>query len=645
MSGIKNSIAKDNAKSHKEIDEAIEKAKKNIDASTAKYANAERNSNVRTFTTNTGYPFTVPNSGNPSNSGTQNPQVQNSSRSPGILGKIGGFFKAGRNRVEEESPRIAIELLLFVAIFIHFVDAKWFKFSLEPAYMAYRFPLYLTFCVLAHFIINRGWEPQDSIFTLLKWVSIPLFGVPLITWAMNLLSVPENIITTFGTIILALPIILVYVAFVRHKIAPLKGNNAVLRFFFTPSGWARIWLIAITIYIFVILLSTMGATISGGDGSLLPGDAGIISGSGVPSGIDFPTVSENLIKVITNNANKLSTSFTHLVNGTKTGFADLKNETLGSYYTGTVEQNKEQTGIFITDFHTTGKQYDSMPVVAYGYIRARSFVENVTITPSCYAQLINNKSVKFIGTVDPASLDNIYIEDQRGVLCTFDPSLNPGMTEQGGFPAGRYQVYLVLDFRFQTWAYKQYYFIDRNYLVYLKTSGENPNTKLLIPQKTKTIYTSGPVMIGMDDSIELPIPLSSENTNYLPIGMTIDNKDPVNGAKGEVLRVYNYTLRMPEAFEIKFESGNPCSINRNYIQRIPDENVPGYNLYLFTTPDVNLSGTYMTLNCNVVVEASSMQSVLPSANTPQLVSVIGTAEYDYKLSKMITITVEKTPGT
>ncbi len=558
-------------------------------------------------------------------------------RKKGFLGKITDFMKPKGGHTEEESPRFLYEILLLLAIIVHFVDAKYLGFSMSTAAMSYRIIMYVIFCVFVHLILNKGWPVQDSILEMLKISAIPLFIVPLISVILNLLSVPDQIVSTISKIVLLFPIWVFYIAYVRQKLMPLgKGWKWIGNLLFTPSGWVRLYSLYLFIVIIFYFLTAAGAFLTGGvnsgSGFSIPGYSGIPGAEN--SGFDFEVASQGAKEFFTNSFTKMYSSLNKFFKGASTGFNDLKNQTMGQYYTGQVEQNKELTGVFITDFHVTGKQYDSVPIIAYGYIRARSFVEGVTINASCYAQSLTNKSVVYAGTADPSRLENIYIEDQRGVVCTFDQDING----KGGLPAGRYQIYLILEFNFETWAYKQYYFLDRDYLIYLKISGENPNTKLGIPQKTSTIYTNGPVMIGMDDKIEMPFAISSNNTNYLPIGMTLDDKPMTYGVKGEVTRVNKYTLRLPREFEVK-----TCTY-KDYTSQ-PDGNVTGYNIYTFNIPPNALVGAYMTLNCNLEIAGDSVKNIIPGANTPAIVSIVGTSTYDYKLSKMISITVEKTPGT
>jgi len=611
-------------------------------ASSRNSTNNEFNSQRDESSANAGWQNNNFNNSNFNNSNSTN---SNSSRRPS---KIGGFFKAAgsifsngnkklKDKIEDLSngefhKQFLIESLFLFAIIVHLVDAFIWNFSMSQSVMINRVMAYLLLSMFACIVLN-----VNIFFGLLTFFCvvsfIPVFLIPILSNGLNALDVTTNVKNIIGTIFLAIPVWLIYLKYYLGINLDYSSGKAsskgLLKILLRPSKWVGAYFILLALFFIFWLMSTIVVP----SVSIIPGseDTGFNPTASVEIFTEFVSVTwKNGIDAINGIGKDL-----------KGDYKAWKNDTMSSYYTGQVEQNTVNTGVFITDFHLTGTQYDSMPVVAYGYVRARSFVDNVTIKTSCYAQSTTNKSVIYQGVTDPPILENIYIEDQRGVICTFEKPGNDGIgTGEGLLPAGRYQIFLKLEFDLETWAYKPYFFIDRNYLVYLRTSGENPVIKLGIPQKTKTIYTSGPVMIGMDDALEMPFAISSESNNYLPLGMTIDDKPSVNGAKGEVVRVHNYTLRMPNYFTV-----NKCTapVEPTIVN---DELVPGYKIYTFknTNQNLNLSGSFMTLNCNVEISKEKVSQIIPGANTPAITSIVGTVHYDYKLTKQIPLTVQKTPG-
>ncbi|MGV8162012.1 MAG: hypothetical protein ACP5N2_01610 [Candidatus Nanoarchaeia archaeon] len=550
------------------------------------------------------------------------------------------LLKERREGSEGRTPRFLVEILMFLAIVAHYFDVTRLGFQTSPEILASRMMMYLFLAILTHWWINKGYTIWDSVQEMLLPFLMVTLLMPFLAEILVMIFGAGNVTEYVSMIMLLAPIWIIYLSYYKKLFYRKDIHTETAAWWFnwiTPTGFARIVLSIIIIVLFIKLVLLMGVvagwgfTAAGGvAGGIIPGGEGSITGGGgvYDAQIAVTASKEFFVKAYDQVSKSVKTWGTT----TSKGFNSWKNDTMSEYYTGQVEQNKEVTGISISDFHVTGKQYDSMPVVAYGYIKARSFVEGVTINTSCYAQSLTNKSLIVYGKTDPDVLKDIYIEDQRGVICTFDSLTNNNLS------AGRYQLFLVLEFEFKTWAYKPYYFIDRGYYVYMKTSGDNPNTKLGIPTKSKTIYTNGPVMIGMDDALEMPFAISSETKNYLPIGMTIDDKAQVGGAKGQVVRVHNYTIRMPEYFTM-----GSCT-TKEYSSKT-DENVPQYTMYTFNNPNINLNGSFMTVNCNIIIENASVSKILPNTNTPAIVSIVGTADYDYKLSKQIVLVVEKTPGT
>ncbi|MGV8169474.1 MAG: hypothetical protein ACP5N3_05445 [Candidatus Nanoarchaeia archaeon] len=532
--------------------------------------------------------------------------------------------------VEEASTnsgrRFLIELLFLAVIAVHLLEFFFWDFSAASnSIITQRSAVYLGLSLLAVWAFNTNL--LYGLFTFFFVISfVPIFFIPLISKLLIYLAVPDKVLTVFGTVILLLPYWLLYLRFYLEIDFPSKGKSPIGRFFralFTPSKWVKTYFAALAIFFIWWLMTTLiipGASFAGGQDAALGGSAK----ESAKGAVTFvKTGYDSLIEAVKGIGKDI-----------KGGVDTWQNDTTSAYYTGQVEQNKERTGIFIEEFEADGKHYDSMQFVAYGYVKVRSFVEGVNITTSCYAQNISNKSQIIMGETDPPELTNIYIEDQRGVICRFG---EPGTSN--ALPAGKYYVVLVLDFRFQTWAYKPYYFLDRTYYVYLRSGGEDPNAKLLIPPRSKTIYTNGPVMIGMDDTLEMPFTISSENTNYLPLGMTVDDKQSTTGSRGQVLRVYNYTLHLPGYFQVQTCTTKvPTPTN--------DNNALGYKIYTFSNDnDLQLNGSFMTLNCNVIIDKDDVSKIIPVENTPAIVSIVGTTEYDYRLSRQLAVTIEKAPGT
>ena len=131
--------------------------------------------------------------------------------------------------------------------------------------------------------------------------------------------------------------------------------------------------------------------------------------------------------------------------------------------------------------------------------------------------------------------------------------------------------------------------MDRDVMSYMLGKGEDINTKLDISAKPLTIYTSGPVKMGMNEQLDMPIPLGNDASNptKIPVGITIDN---ANVMAGTVRRVNRYELRIPEYFTLP-----KCTRDAVLIGSDPD--VPHYSIYSFpNTQFRDLS--FLTVACN-----------------------------------------------
>jgi hypothetical protein len=540
----------------------------------------------------------------------------------GFMDKFRNLMSSkGGKRESEQVSRASYEIVIFLAIIVHVLDAFWLSFAVTKVTIGYRILMYFFLSLAVHILLNRGVPLKSSLLELFKVSAIPLFVVPFISVILRYFNVPENAVDVISGLTLAFPVWLYYLMYMRGESLPVEGTfwHKFFMTIFTPSGWAKIWFFVLAIAVLFNMSMLLGVQLTE-----FPGMES--------SGFDVKTSVNTLGTFSISTFEKMANVITGFVKGITTGFDNWKNESLGEYYRGEVEETKKLTGIFIKDFDANGEVYDNMPLTAYAYIYARSFVENISIEVTCLAVNTANKSLIYQGVAKPERIANIHIEDQRGILCQFE-----NYEGRKGLPAGKYQVYVLLNFNFETWAYKQYYFMDRNYLLYLNSNGLNPNTKENIPLTTKSVYTSGPVMMGINDKIEMPFAVSYAEDSYMPIGMTIENKMLTYNAKGNVVRVNRYDLRLPNAIKVDTSA---CNIAPSNIVSTAD-NLSGYTKYTFNIPADSLTGSYMTVNCNLIIPKDEVKNLLPGTNSAARATIVGTAAYNYNLSSMITVTVKK----
>ncbi len=295
-------------------------------------------------------------------------------------------------------------------------------------------------------------------------------------------------------------------------------------------------------------------------------------------------------------------------------------QTLGEYYTGRVEENVERTGVFIENFRTTETFYENYPIIISGTLRARSFVDNVTVRLSCEAR--DNRGEIWQGVATPSEII-IYGQDQQAVFCTFNNSL----------PAGRPEVTLKAEFSYETWAYTTYTFMTREYMSSLVTADEDVNRKFNIDRRPETIYTAGPVMLGMADRIELPILINTNADSNVPVGITLDNR---MGGFGNIQSVERYMFKLPEEFSLTM-----CT---REIKEERSAELEGYKVYVFENPTPELVQYYMTVSCNMHLPRDNVVSLMRNnLQSAMEVTLVGVAKYDYLLRGREFITVRQDP--
>ncbi len=524
--------------------------------------------------------------------------------------------KKDRLKNSEDISQLGGQFLILVTLVMHVIDALVFQFSIRPGVLATRFFMYLILMTIAHIVLKHE-NIAQSAHEFYPWFILSGVLVPVLSGLLRLIGVPEAILVQISAVVVAIPVWLFYFMYVRGLNYKYQGKSLIgwIFYWLTPIGLARIWFMILVISVLVLLFNSLAFTAEN-----IPGAD--------RSGYDILQGAEEVRKTI---AEAGKTAVNNIL-GINTGFGNkidkIYNDTLGQYYTGRVEENKEKTGVFITEFQSKDTHYDSQPIYIYGLITARSFVDNINMNLNCSAQDVKNLSVIIQGIADPDKI-TIYQQDQQGVICKFDK-----------LPAGDYRVTLTADFNFETWAYTTYTFMDRDFLNSIRIGGEDVNTKFNIIQKPTTIYTNGPIMLGMNENLYMPISLTTNvsETNRVPMGMTIQNKQVSSATKGTVKNVNEFQLRVPTLFTLDSCTKTVTSPQRDTISE-------DYHVYTFTNDRTDLSQSYMSVSCNLIITPTNAIQLLGLTGGKAVVSLVGTAKYDYELSRQTTIKVNKDPTT
>lgn len=530
--------------------------------------------------------------------------------------KFGGGSSSGAAPSNPTDPgKFFSEMLMLVALAIHLIDVFYLGASIDRGPIQIRVFLYFAL-VLTTIGITEGFS-VSAIRRHIGVAAIPVFAIPLLGNLANLLGASPDVTDKIAGFTLLLPIYAFYLLKRPYLNYELLGNTRTKRFFsafILPSGWLRIFIVILTIAIISEVL--VASASMAGEGAGAAGFEG--------TGFSPREVLAGARDILISPFQRVIEFIKSIGPGVSNIYEDLYNQTLGEYYRGEVEQNKERTGAFINDFKPIGTLFEGVPVELVATIQIRSFVERVNISTACHAISSRNDNV-IEGNTSPELIENVFRNNYLSVSCRFDH-----------LPEGRYDVIFTADFNFETWAYTTLTFMDRDFLSDLYSDFVDVNREFDINARTRTIFTSGPVMLGMNDGRDLPIALSTSNDgteNLVTLGITIDDRYQA-GASGRIRNVNAFQIRAPEEFQLIEEY---CAIpGRGGIVTEEDE-LEGYNVHTFDI--THTPGIYTTVSCNSRISPSGARSILNDPSGKRDVTIVGTAIYDYEMSSRSSIHV------
>lgn len=525
-------------------------------------------------------------------------------------------YSSASSGASEERPSAASkEFLILLALIFHIIDAFVLRFEINSATIVTRALMYIFLAIMTHFMIK-----EHNAFGAIKeyglWASISIFFIPIFYYFMGLLRISQDFQHNISAVILAIPMYILYLMYFKGFNHDFYKGMEIFRNIFSPISWAKIW------FIVLVFLMIFSATV------YLPE----ITDKFQTQGISAEEGARNIGALFSDTWNKLSTNVGGIIPTIKTRYDELWNSTMGERYTGQVEDEyKNRANVEISNFETMSQKfYEGVPISFFPIVNARSFGnDRLELFFNCTAYDSKNKSNIVKGLVYPAS---IYVEryDDVGVRCDF----NTGETNR--LKDGNYRVEFTARFGFETWAYTTYAFMERNYANSIRAGGDDLNSKFNIPRKPETpIYTGGPVMLGMNQNINLPITLDYQTGAGFPIGMTLENKNP---SEGEIINVKEFRLYVPSPILINPVVG--CSHQRTGGTRDPDT---GYNIYSFKVPANAPKQSYLTITCSMSMTGLGVDNLLSDPNGVTGATIMGQTEYDYLLKKRLNIKVEKDP--
>ncbi len=362
------------------------------------------------------------------------------------------------------------------------------------------------------------------------------------------------------------------------------------------SKWVNAWIIILLVVFIAAVIINFGPN-------------KIMQITGAPTTVDMG----GGFKLLVDQVTKIGTTlWSHLKNvpGVITGAVNRSN-IMGSinYYTGYVDDNeKVPVGLYLRNIESDKTSYEGSPAYIWADVQGKSFTQEIVFEPYCFIDEKNR------GVPEPSRI-SLFGSEQDRVYCKFD-----------GLVKGSYSVKIGGKFTFATWAYVEYTFVDQNVRRAMEIEGRNINTELDIPLRPRSVYTAGPVMLGMAPPIDQPFGIDTDyNAREIPLGITIDNL----WTEGKTERTRVFTIMVPDDFElVKCDRGEPQKTQGT-----------GYSNYTFNVGTLgDIRENFLTINCRLHI--IDPKTLLGGAQKVQR-TFVGMAQYDYKLEKTGSIYVKE----
>ena len=300
----------------------------------------------------------------------------------------------------------------------------------------------------------------------------------------------------------------------------------------------------------------------------------------------------------------------------------------GDYYTGEVDEGaKKKLGVFLEPLKSSQPTfYEGEPVTIYTTLKAETIAEPIDIKIKCTADKNN------IGTVIPKGNFSVDTYEEQSIDCVFED-----------LKKKNYNFKITADFSFVTRAYQLAYTMDQTRLRESRRRNEDP-LKGFPDRNPKTIYTSGPIMIGMNlgtQPIGVPEPSEDAETTGPTLGVTVDNV-----WTGKMTKIKHLIIMTPKGIEIKDINGIPVEKVGSCQHLMKDFDVKACNdtvdnAYLLPSQEllrVNAEKDIMAYTFRAHTTITDYSKLVSANPLPKNFKV--TVKYDYEYSVMRAINVD-----
>ena len=302
---------------------------------------------------------------------------------------------------------------------------------------------------------------------------------------------------------------------------------------------------------------------------------------------------------------------------------------LGDQYTGKVDEKaKQKIGVYLKRLESSENAEHTFATseraIFFTNLKAETLDAPLHINLNCVA---SDSSNTYAATkILPKNNLTVATYEEESIDCMFDPNT---------LPKGDFQINLTATFPFKTLVYVKNYFIDKERLRSYREEKIDPFKQHGITDTNPvSIYTNGPLMMGMSLNREQPVTLdrSLEEQRYA-LGITIKN----NWGTGTVTEVKDIVIIVPKGFDLdEIQAFNTSTIKCANIPKEESCDDELYNVYQIV-PKKGFENEY-TYRIYFKVDSSNYDIVLGA--TPIATHYFkAMVDYEYQLFAIKRITV------
>ncbi|MFT4311171.1 MAG: hypothetical protein ACMXX7_00940 [Candidatus Woesearchaeota archaeon] len=558
-----------------------------------------------------------------SNNQMNNPQTQQN-QGPGFFKELGSIAKeALKNRTrakvhsifsgkesrdsdgnKKESPGKA-QIAVFLVIIIHLIDILFLGLMEIGPTLPGKVILYVALAFMCYFLLKEFYYGNFAAYAIQTYAILTVLSIglyPFLGYILSLLPI-EGFVTYLSVVAMIVPpwyIYLTYSEGIRIPVITAFIGGAYIAILFA-----------------LIITASLTATTSFQDLG--------IEVAGVNPSVPFQVLTAFIVDTGENIWENIKSTF-------DAGGAAIDrriNQTLGLGYQGEIEQVREQTGVFIEDFAPLATEYRTDEnIIVFGALRARSFTEQeVPINLRCEATR-GQETIQ--GVANPPFI-SVARQAQRPVRCEFEPGL---------LSPGRYTVTIYAEFDFQTTSYTEHFFVGSDQLNALR-DGEldgNPNwnSRMRVPNLPTTVYTRGPVSIGMQQSSRMPIEVTpGTNTEFL-LRFGAENRER---SFGEIKEMKQFTLRLPNNIEL-----HQCTLPMSSQSAQTGSLLTQSENYKTVTFLASPGSRIVELGCLARITNTHANNYISGTLIPIVATIVAEVDYRYELFARTHISVVEVEG-